>query len=259
MSVDPTTKPIVHTLPDAENVVVERDIPYSTEDSSLSFDLYRPLHTSGPSAVLLFVSGYPDPGMVAMLGKPLKEWASYQGWARNVAASGIAAITYRNRTPADVLALLAHLRTHADALGLDPASIGVWSCSGNAPTALGLVAKEKLACAALLYPFLIDVDGGTTAKTASQQFHFALPSIAIAELPREMPMLLVRAGRDTTPGLDQTLQRFVAAAQAEKIALELVEHPEAPHAFDILDDSSTTHVVIERVLAFLREHLGSGR
>lgn len=255
MSSDPTTKPLVHTLPGAQSVVVERNLSYSTPDGPLAFDLYRPLHPSGPSPVLVFVSGYPDPGMVAMLGKPMKEWASYEGWARLVAVSGIAAITYLNRTPTDVVALLAHLREHADALGLDPARIGVWACSGNAPTALGLLAQGKLACAALVYPYLIDVEDATTAAAASKQFHFALPAITVADLPLAVPMLVVRAGRDATPGLDVTLQRFVRAARERGIAVEELAHAEAAHAFDILDDSPRTHAVIEQVLAFLRKHL----
>jgi len=38
-------------------------------------DLYRPSHRPSAPAVV-FVSGYPDPGLVAMLGKPLKDWSS---------------------------------------------------------------------------------------------------------------------------------------------------------------------------------------
>lgn len=255
MTTNFTNKQLVHTIDGAADIAVERDHVYTTEQGPLGFELYRPRHATTPSPAVIFVSGYPDPGIVAMLGKPLKDWASYVGWARMVAASGIAGIAYTNREPADVMALVRHLRANAGPLGLDPARIGVWACSGNVPTALGVIAQERLACAALLYGYLLDLDGSTAVADAAAQFHFAVPRVSLDDLPRETPVLLVRAGRDTTPGLDATLQRFVAAARARQLAVNLLDHPEAPHAFDLVDDTPATHAVIEQVLAFLRRAL----
>lgn len=222
MTTDFTSMQLVHTIDGAADIAVERDHVYTTDQGPLGFDLYRPPHATTPSPALVFVSGLPDPGVVAMLGKPLKDWASYVGWARMVAASGIAGIAYTNREPADVAALLRHLRANAGPLGLDPARIGVWACSGNEPTALGSIARERLACAALLYGYMLDLDGSTTVADAAAQLYFAVPPVSLDDLPRDMPMLLVRAGRDTTPGLDATLQRFVAAARALSSARSLV-------------------------------------
>lgn len=255
MTTDFTSMQLVHTIDGAADIAVERDHVYTTDQGPLGFDLYRPPHATTPSPALVFVSGLPDPGVVAMLGKPLKDWTSYVGWARMVAASGIAGIAYTNREPADIAALLRHLRANAGPLGIDPARIGVWACSGNVPTALGSIARERLACAALLYGYMLDLDGSTSVADAAAQFYFAVPPVSLDDLPREMPMLLVRAGRDTTPGLDATLQRFVAAARARQLPVTLIDHAEAPHAFDLVDDTPATHAVIEQVLAFLRHAL----
>jgi hypothetical protein len=258
MTTDFTSKPLVHTLAGAADVAVERDHTYPTEHGPLGFDLYRPpgAPVARPSPAVVFVSGYPDPGMVAMFGKRLKDWASYEGWARLAAASGIVGIAYENRDPADAFALVRHLRTNAGALGLDPERIGVWACSGNVPNALGLLARERLACAALLYGYLLDLDGTTSVADASARFHFAAPKVSIDDLPRETPLLVVRAGRDEMPGLNETIDRFAAAARARGLPLTWLDHPEAPHAFDLVDDSPKTHAVIDEVLAFLRRALG---
>ncbi|MEO7733111.1 MAG: hypothetical protein ABIY55_19265 [Kofleriaceae bacterium] len=250
---DFSSLPLVHTIAGTADVVVERDHVYPTEHGPLGFDLYRPPQPDRPGPAIVFVSGLADPGVVAMFGKPLKDCASSIGWARLVAASGIAGITYLNRTPADVTALIRHLRAEAGTLGIDPARIGVWACSGHAPNALGVIAHERIACAALLYGYLLDPDGATSADPAMQ--YFAMPAVSIDELPRAMPMLVVRAGKDTTPGLDERLQRFVAAARARELAITLIDHAEAPHAFDLVDDSPATHAVIDDVLAFLRRAL----
>lgn len=255
MTTDPTTARLAYDLDAADRVTVERDHIYTTEAGPLPFDLYRPPQASAPRPAVVFVSGYPDPGLAAMLGKPLREWASYVDWARLVAASGAVGVTYANREPGDVAALLRHLRAEAGALGIDPERIGVWACSGNVPTALALLARERIACAALLYGYTLDLEGASEVADAARQFWFAAPPVALDELPREAPMLVVRAGRDATPGLDASLTRFVAAARARSLAITAIDHPEAPHAFDVVDDSPTTRAVIGAVLAFLRRSL----
>ena len=88
---DMISKRLVYTMPEVKAVAVERR-QYSTPDGPLAFDLYRPAVST--NAAVVFVSGYPDPGLTAILGKPLMEWVSYQQWARLVAATGACAVTY---------------------------------------------------------------------------------------------------------------------------------------------------------------------
>lgn len=255
---DFTNKGLVHTIAGAEDVAVERDQMYPAEAGPLGFELYRPPQATAPCPAVVFVTGIADPGAAAFFGAPFKDWASYIGWARLAAASGIAGITYLNREPADVVALVRHLRANAGSLGLDPARIGIWACSSHVPNALALFAREPLACAALLYGYMLDLDSATTVAQAAMRFYFAAPPVTFDDLPRERPMLVVRAGRDQTPGLDTTLQQFVAAAHDRQLPVTLIDHADAPHAFDLVDDSARTREVIEGVLAFLRQALGAG-
>jgi hypothetical protein len=256
MTTDMINKGLSHTIAGAAEVTVIRDHAYASGQGPLGFDLYRPPHASAPCPAVVFVTGFPDPGAAAFFGKPLKDWASYMDWARLVAASGIAAILYLNREPGDVVALVRHLRANAGALGIDAERLGVWACSGNVPNALGLVARERVRCAAFLYGYMLDLDGASEVAEAAAQFHFAAPPTSFDDLPRDLPMLVVRAGRDETPGLDASIQRFVTAARARRMPLTVLEHPEAPHAFDLVDDSAETHRVIDEVLAFLQRALG---
>jgi acetyl esterase/lipase len=255
MTTDFTTMGLVHTIDGVADVAVERDHVYRTAQGPLTFDLYRPPRATAPSPVVVFVSGFPDPGIVTMLGKPLKEWASYAAWARLVAASGLAGVLYTNRAPEDVGALVSHLREDAGPLGIDPERIGIWACSGHVPTALASIARARPAGAALLYGYTLDLDGATEVAAAAARFHFAMPPVSLDELPGDVPMLVVRAGRDQTPGLDVALQRFIAAARARPLRITVIDHAEAPHAFDMVDDSPATRRVIEEVLAFLRNAL----
>jgi hypothetical protein len=57
------------------------------------------------------------------------------------------------------------------------------------------------------------------------------------------------------PGLNEALDRFVAKALPCNLPITFVNHPMAPHAFDLFDDSDTSREIIRRILAFLQFHL----
>lgn len=243
MTVDPTSMRLVHPLATAD-VAVE----HHTYGGDLPFDLYRPAG-AGAAPVVVLVTGLPDPGVQQMLGKPIKDWASYQGWARLLAASGLAAVLYQNRTAADALELVRHLRTHAGALGLDADRLALWACSGHVPTALGLLAQERLAAAALLYGYTLDLDGTTDVADAAKRFYFAVPPVTLAQLPRDVPIYLLRADQDATPNLNATLDRFIARAGELRLS---VAHHDGPHSFDMIEDTPAARAAIDGVVAFLR-------
>lgn len=231
-------KGLVHSRAGSERVSVEKHAY-----GELPFDLYRP-EGGGKRTAVVFVLGMADPGAVAFFGAPFKGFQSYVDWARLVAASGLVAVLYQNRVPGDVSALFAHLRAHEDELGLDGRYV-VWAASGHGPQGLWTIAHERVAGAALVYPYTLDV----AAEAAAM--HFAVPPVTVEELPR-VPLLVVRAGRDTTPNLNAKLDAFVAAARARDLPVTLIEHVEGPHAFDIVDDSARSREIIDEILAFLQ-------
>jgi acetyl esterase/lipase len=200
----------------------------------------------------------PDPGAEKMLGCKLKEMECYISWAKLVAASGLMAVTYLNHVPArDLDAVLRHLRENAEALGINERRIGVWSCSGNVPLALDLLMREKdLKCAELCYGVMLDLDGSTSVAESARKFGFANPAAgkSVRDLPPELPLFIARAGRDE-PGLNETLDRFIAHALAANLPITVANHSTGPHAFDVLHDSETSREIIRQILAFLRLHL----
>src|SRR5260370_35239992 len=130
-------------MPRADAVITRRDAEYRvTESGAPTMDLYYPPDSNGGTRIpaVVFVLGYSDVGVRAMLGCKAKEMASYDSWGRLVAASGMVAITYTNREPiADLQALIEHVRRNAAALGIDENRLGVWACSGNVPMALSVL------------------------------------------------------------------------------------------------------------------------
>jgi hypothetical protein len=259
------TKKIVYQIAGADAVSVRRDLLFrDTVAGPLGMDVYYPPDTrSGvPLPAMIFVIGFPGPGTIARLGCAAKEMESFIGWARLVAMSGVIAVTYAaGEQPADDLAALAtRLRADAAALGIDDRRIGIWSCSGHAPTAMTMLMRDAplgAACAVLYYPYVLDLNEATAIRDAANAFGFAAPCAGrrADELAPNVPMFVARAGLDQMPNLNAALDRFLGAALTRNLPVTIVNHATAPHAFDLTDDTDATRSVIRQTLAFIRERL----
>jgi hypothetical protein len=256
----------VYRLPGMDDVEVRRDVEYLAGGAGArTMDIYRPRDFQNglrPPAVVI-VAGYPDAGFQRIVGCGFKEMGSTVSWARLLAASGLAAITYANREPeADLRALLRHVRRNAAAVEIDADRIGLWASSGNAPLALSALMREDsgpLRCAALCYGYMLDAEGYPVVADAASKFGFANPCAekSVADLPEGLPLFVARAGRDETPGLNETIDRFVAEALKHNLPITIANHSDAPHAFDLFHDGETTREIVRQVLAFLRFQLSA--
>ena len=249
-----TKQAVVYQIPGMDDVAVRQDVEYA---DGLTMDLYYPPDAKGGEQfpAVVFVTGSPDAGFQVRLGCRQKEMASYVSWSRLVAASGLVAITYTNRDPAaDPHALLAYLRQNAVSLGIDGDRIGIWSCSGNVPNALAVLMSETLRCAVLCYGYMLDLDGRSGVSEAQKQWGFANPATgkSVDDLPVDLPLLVVRAGKDEFAGLNDAIDRFVAHALARNLPITLINHATGPHSFDLSDDSETSREVIRGILSFMR-------
>ncbi|HSM92586.1 MAG TPA: hypothetical protein VLT47_06815 [Anaeromyxobacteraceae bacterium] len=253
-----TLQPVLFELPGMSDVNPRTVVYRDSAAGPLTLDVWAPASPSdGPRGAVVFVSGFPDPAFEARVGCKVLEMAAYLSWARLVACSGLVAITYTNREPAaDLAAVLHHVHQHAAALGVDRDRIGIWACSGNVPTGLGALlngAEVPVACAALCYGYMFG------AGAAATRIGFADPCAGrgVRDLRPGVPLLVVRAGGDQTPGLNATVDSFVAESLSHDRPVTLINHAGAPHAFDLIDDHERTREVIRSVLRFLGTSLSA--
>jgi hypothetical protein len=242
-----------------EDVVIKKDVVYGAGD--LTMDIHYPPGSEGNGSLpaVVFVTGFPDPGYQARMGCLQKDMGSYTSWAGAVAASGLAAITYVNRNPAeDIHTLLRYLKEQGLSLGIDPNRLGLWSCSSNVPNALSVIMRhgDALKCAALCYGYMLDLDGSTVIADAANQWGFVNPRAksSVGDIP-PIPMFIARAGRDDIPHLNDMLDRFIAEALNHNLPISFANHPEGPHAFDLWHDSEASRVIVKQILGFLRFHI----
>lgn len=262
---DMTKKRVVYQLPGVDAVTIRRDVEYRVTDAeALTMDIYYPPDSKSGARIstIVFVNGYPDPGFQKIIGCKLKDMGSYISWGQLTAASGMVAITYTTgkEPAADIHALLQYIRQKAAVLGIDENRIGVWACSGNVPNALSVLMQEDrdyFKCAVLCYGLMLDLEGSTNVADAARQWGFVNPCSgkSVADLPQDLPLFIVRAGQDETPHLNETMDRFLSKMLTCNLPITFVNHPTAPHAFDLMHDSETTREIIRQILAFMRFHL----
>jgi len=189
----------------------------------LPMEIYEAIDPiADPIPVVAIIEGYPDPGFEQRLGCKFMEMEWTMSIARLIAASGMTAITHSNRDPeADALAVI-------DQLSAKGSKVGIWATSGHGPVAL--VAAKNAVCAVLTNPITRD-------------------------FCPDVPLFVVRSGKDETPGLNAALDAFAARAIAANRPLTLVNYPDAPHSFELAVDGPETRRILQQGLDFLRAHL----
>jgi hypothetical protein len=247
-----------------EGVPVRRDLAYAPPDGGRTMDVYSPSSGDQPAdgwPAVIIVSGFPGARERHPPAVTYKDIGWTVSMCQLVASSGMAAIAYTNRDPAaDLSALLDHLHASAGLLQIDAARTGIIAVSGNVPTALTPVmqdAARPVVCAVFGYGCLLDLDDATEVADAAREFGFANPGAGrtMADLRRDVPLLVIRAGRDQFPAMNRSIDSFVLGGLAANLPMTLVNHAEGSHAFDLFDDSRPTREILRQALRFLRHHL----
>jgi len=85
---------------------------------------------------------------------------------------------------------------------------------------------------------------------------FSTPRLADdINLNLNAPMMLIRAGMDNVPYLNQTLNEFLNLAQKNNLPVTLINYPNGVHGFDAFNDNDTTRMIIESTIEFWRFYL----
>jgi len=187
-------------------------------------DFYFPSDANTPLPAVVIVGGYP--GRMNTLEFIINS-------AKRIADAGMIGVAYANDEPiAGVQRALEVVRARE---GVDTTRIALWAASGNAPVALS--ALRGIRCAALLYGYMLDIP--------QTNYGFADPKTRFDDIPHDVALFIARAGREHFEGLNESIDRFVAASLARNLPITLVNVPDASHGFDLAGED----------LRFLQSHL----
>ena len=263
---DITKMRIVYRVPGMDRVRVERNRVYrEVAGSRLEMDVYSPPEATrgAPLPVVILIHGGPVPP-----GASAKNMGVFLSYGELLAASGLKAVTFSHRfygagaladAAGDVAAAVAHVRSHAEELGVDPDRIALWAFSGGGPF-LSAPLRERwpFVRAIVAYYAVLDLQvpppGAASGITQETRREFSPLRHLAAAGEKTPPLFVARAGRDN-PWLNVTIDRFVQEALARNASLELMTHPAGQHGFDVLDDDDRSREIIARTLDFLKRRL----
>lgn len=274
-----TKKRLVYAIPDMEQVPVQKNITYKTADGvELQMDVYHPIDLQKGSLrpAVIFVHGDAPPEFL----KDAKDWGVFVSYGQLVAASGFIAITFNHRSTeeftkvyevaSDINDLINHVRNNGEALHLDKDAIGIWAFSAGGPFGLRAAMSEApgfVRCIVSYYGFTdlkAHYDAFMEPSGIPQQSSPILSNEDLEEFSathhlkaraKEIaPIFIARAGLDYL-ALNQSVDQFVREALAHNISIDLMNHPEGLHAFDILNDDARSREIIRATLEFIKAHL----
>ena len=256
---------VVFELPATDNVIVKKDITYqSVEGAALNMDIYYPPNFDYKSKIpaIIIVLGYTDIAGQKLLGSKFKNYITFISWCKIIAASGMAAIIYETVDPQkDILLLSDYLRSNEIKLGIDISKIGAFTLSAHSPTTINEVLTGPaniFKCAVVYYGFFLTNDFQYLPQidTISQGMGFRTPRLPDpASWKKDVPIMIVRAGKDNVPYINQSLASFYEKALYQNLPIILVNYPNGTHGFDTSIDNDLTRQIIKNTLEFWKFNL----
>jgi acetyl esterase/lipase len=209
------------------------------------YDVYRPDGADGPLPAVVFVPG-PVPPQLPV--RP-RGWPVYQGYGQLVAGLGVIGIVVDQpfhtfaRCPAlaeDLATIIESVRALDE---VDPDRIGVWAFSGGAMLVGRWLADspEWLRCLSLTYPILGSLDPADSTMLAD-----------VVQPGR--PLVLTRVGKELVER-QATVDRFLAAAEANGTAVQVLEVLDGQHGFDALDHTEESRQAVIQAADLTVEYL----
>jgi hypothetical protein len=119
--------------------------------------------------------------------------------------------------------------------------------------------EGKARCGVFCYGFMLDLDGAAGVSAAAGQFGFANPCAGkrVEDLPQETALFIARVGKDQFPGVNQSIDGFVARSLHCNLPVALMNHATGSHGFDLIDESEASREAVRAILEFLRARLGA--
>jgi acetyl esterase/lipase len=255
---------IVYRIDGMSEAIAHRRHVYKRDgDSELHMDIYVPPTASERRGAICFVHGGPIPREMT----PPREWAFFKSYGELAAASGLVGVVFHHRLHAptdyptadcDVTAAIEYVRTHAEELAVDRDRIALWVFSGGGPFVARWLRErpEWLRCLVAFYAILdirhllpTDADSERVARA-----HAFSPAAHLTQASAALPMFVARAGLDN-PIFNNAIDLFVREALASNAELDLANHRDGHHGFDIEDDNDRSREIVGRAMAFVKARL----
>lgn len=267
------------------NDLLAREIFYKTEPLS-QVDIRQDLCYANINSVQLHMDVYTPQGIADSVKLPtvvfihgesskcssMKDTGQYTSLGKLVANSGLTAVTFNHgmllqgfsisEIHQHIGELFNHIHAQADSLNIDEKRMAIWSISAGVPFGLYIsthnTATNSVKCAVSYYGFcdLASLADFFELDISDQDKNRFCPSIALTSGNTSgfSPMFVARAGLDHQI-INRSLDAYNTQALLSNKHIDIYNHPDGQHAFDILNNNSRTHEILKKTMEFLKLHL----
>ncbi len=261
-------KPLNYSVPGMDKADVRSDIVYRQDGADeLKMDIAMPpgMGADERRPAVFFIHGGP-------LGRSFspkpKDWGVFKSYGRLMAASGLVGVTFDHRyygmkeedlerSFADVEEAIRFVRSNAAAYHVNPDRIALWAFSGGGPhLTIALRGQTPyIRCLVSYYAVLGFKEREGASKEAGQALARFSPLARLSSPPAYIPPVLIgRAGLDS-PDINWSVEQFILRMFALNADINLLDHPQGRHGFDLYNDDAQTRDVIAATVAFVQSRL----
>lgn len=238
---------LVHQEPTMISIKAKQFIYKDT----LKADIYLPVMeiTTKTYPCVIFVSGF--------AGINFRSVQVYSDWAKLFATNGIIGIVYETNSPGiDFDKLTEYIISNSKTLNIDQNKIGIWSCSGNSLLAINKVnTANQFKCHSIYYGLTTTLNSNYLKEVEDLSKKNGFAYEVKDEYISRIPTLIVRAGKDYSKLILNSIDEFTNELLSKNIPFELINYPEGRHAFDMLDNNEASKKIILKTIEFFKEKL----
>jgi acetyl esterase/lipase len=165
-----------------------------------------------------------------------------------------------DQSASDVAAAIRYVRDHAELFNLDSDRLCLWAISGGGPfLSFALRDKPTFVRCIVAYYALLDLRQSKEASAAVSKEalrKFSPVSCLSHSASAAAPIFVARAGLDY-PEFDQSIDLFLREALAANAVLDLANHHQGQHGFDLLNDDPRSRWIIARTIEFVKAHVSA--
>jgi dienelactone hydrolase len=254
---------LIYDAPTMDKVIIDT-VKYpalSDPSKTLLMDVFYPSdrQTLGLLPAVILVNGFPNSGKYR--GRTLD---LFQSWGRLVASSGLIAVAFDSQNASDLDAVIRYLQQKGADIGIDGSKLGLWAASASAGLASSFAfqdGKEYLKFVVFYYPWIMTPDNYLREEENAACLKIGCLGVQLADvkqLRNDLPVLVVRCGRDTPDNI-AVIDHFAQLATEAGVPLTLVDFDEGHHAFDQRtvsegENNAQAAEIIQQTLMFMKEH-----
>ncbi|MGC5395981.1 alpha/beta hydrolase [Streptomyces sp. DT20] len=227
------------------------DVPDIPRERTGHTDLYLPA-AEGPRPAVVFVHGGPVP---AEARPTPRDWPALTGYARYAAGQGVVGVTldHRLHDVADYPLAAEDIGATLELVRADPRvdgeRIALWFFSGGGLLMADWLRQPPswLRCLAASYPVLAPLP---VLGPVDDRFR---PADAVPKAGA-LPLVITRVGRER-PEIAATVEEFLTASRDCGAAVEVIDVPNAHHAFETIDLTPELRDAVHRGMRAVLDHL----